>query len=181
MTSKVINSQSSKANNSTANSSLKLLLFDIGKLHLSLSVDQVQKVTKYQSVHSSGLNHVGISHLGNLAKGEAMQDVTIVDLHKKLFHTSQIDPSEGKGYFIITKPVVQGESLGIIVTKAPTLIDVPVEQIRVLPNSYRHADTLVIASHVTLIPQADNNSLTVFILDLQQLICVHYFANNDIK
>jgi purine-binding chemotaxis protein CheW len=110
-----------------------------------------------------------------------MQDVTIVDLHKKLFHTSQIDPSEGKGYFIITKPVVQGESLGIIVTKAPTLIDVPVEQIRVLPNSYRHADTLVIASHVTLIPQADNNSLTVFILDLQQLICVHYFANNDIK
>jgi purine-binding chemotaxis protein CheW len=135
----------------------------MGKLHLALSINQVQKVTRYQAVHSSGLNHVGITHLGD-------REVTIIDLHKKLFHTSEIDPSDAKGYFIITKPVLGGESLGIIIAQPPTLVDVPLEQIRVLPNSYRHADTLGIASHVALIPQDENKSLTVFILDLQQLI-----------
>ncbi|WP_319422323.1 hypothetical protein [Pleurocapsa sp. FMAR1] len=57
-----------------------------------------------------------------------------------------------------------------MVAESPSLIDVPAAQIRLIPNAYRQADTLKIASHVTVIPQDDNTALTVFILDLARLV-----------
>ena len=144
----------------TVSSTVKLLMFTVGKLNLALPILQVQKIVKQNEVHGSGLSHVNLAHL-------AEQEVAIVDLHQKLFKVP-LPQSDGRGYFIITKHVGQ-DILGILVAQAPNLVDVPQEQIRVLPNSYRHADTLEIASHVAIIPQ-DNASLTVFILDLTRLI-----------
>ena len=139
---------------------IKLLVFEIGKLTLALPILQVQKVVKQNKVHGSGLSHVNLTHL-------AEEEVAIVDLHQKLFGVS-LTQAEATGYFIITKNIA-GEPLGIVVSQAPTLIDVQREQIRLLPDSYRRADTLEIASHVAIIPQ-DNASLTVFILDLARLV-----------
>ncbi|MEM9274660.1 MAG: chemotaxis protein CheW, partial [Cyanobacteria bacterium P01_F01_bin.143] len=45
------------------NSSLKLVVFPVGKLTLSLPVEQVTKVTKYSPTHGSGLSHVNLTHL----------------------------------------------------------------------------------------------------------------------
>ncbi|MGL5796182.1 MAG: chemotaxis protein CheW, partial [Waterburya sp.] len=70
---------------------------------------------------------------------------------------------------IISKNIT-GEPLGIRVTEAPTLIDVPVAKIRLIPDSYRRADTLAIASHVAVIPQKNDTALTIFILDLKRLV-----------
>ena len=149
----------SNLDKSLATSSVvKLLIFTVGKLNLALPILQVQKIVKQDKVHGSGLSHVNLAHL-------AEQEVAIVDLHQKLF---QVPQPETNGYFIITKNV-GSEPLGILVSKAPNLVDVSQEQIRVLPNSYRHADTLEIASHVAMIPQ-DDASLTVFILDLARLV-----------
>ena len=142
------------------NSVLKLLVFEIGKLTLALPILQVQKVVKQNEVHGSGLSHVSLTHL-------AEQEVAIVNLHQKLFRVS-LTQAEATGYFIITKNIA-GEPLGIIVSQAPTLIDAPVEQIRLLPDSYRRADTLEIASHVAIIPQ-EKTPLAIFILDLLKLI-----------
>ncbi|GAB4532182.1 MAG: hypothetical protein Tsb0014_16370 [Pleurocapsa sp.] len=141
---------------------LKLLVFKMGILTLALPVKQVQKVIRRTEVHGSGLSYVHLSHLEE-------QEVAIVDLHRKLFKASQLNNTEEKGYFIITKNIT-GEPLGIIVNRTPTLIDVLVEQVRTLPNSYRRADTLEIASHVAVIPQNNETSLTIFILDLERLI-----------
>jgi purine-binding chemotaxis protein CheW len=55
------------------------------------------------------------------------------------------------------------------VSQAPTLIDLSLEQIRLLPDAYRRADTLKIASHVTVIPDK-NATKTIFILDLTSLV-----------
>lgn len=142
------------------NSLIKLLVFEIGKLTLALPILQVQKVVKQNEVHGSGLSHVNLAHL-------AEQEVAIIDLHRKLFGVS-ITQAEATGYFIITKNIA-GEPLGIVVSQAPTLIDIPIEQIRLLPDSYRRADTLEIASHVAIIPQNDA-TLTIFILDLSRLV-----------
>ena len=142
------------------NSLIKLLVFEIGKLTLALPILQVQKVVKQNEVHGSGLSYVNLTHL-------AEQEIAIVDLHQKLFGVS-LTQAEATGYFIITKNIA-GESLGIVVSQAPTLIDVQREQIRVLPDSYRRADTLSIASHVAIIPQNDTTS-TIFILDLSRLV-----------
>jgi purine-binding chemotaxis protein CheW len=149
--------------NNTTSSIIKLLVFEIESLSLALPVKQVQKVIRQTEVHGSGLSYVNLSHLED-------QEVTIVDLYRKLFKVSQpTNNSKEKGYFIITKNITS-EPLGIMVNKTPTLIDVLVEQVRTLPNSYRRADTLEIASHVAVIPQDKETALTIFILDLDRLI-----------
>ena len=145
----------------TINSSLKLVVFQIGKLTLSLPVEQVTKVTKFTPTYGSGLSYVNLTHLGE-------QEIPIIDLHHKLFKVSQNELSSAKGYFIITRNTT-GDSVGIRVLQTPTLLDVPFSHIRILPISYRHADTLEIASHVAVIPQDDETLQTIFILDLDCL------------
>jgi purine-binding chemotaxis protein CheW len=140
--------------------SIKLLVFEIGKLTLALPILQVQKVIKQLEVYGSGLSHVNLTHLPE-------QAIAIVDLHQKLFGAS-LTQSQSTGYFIISKNI-EGEPLGILVSQAPTLIDVSLEQIRLLPDAYRRADTLAIASHVTVIPNRDRIE-TIFILDLARLV-----------
>jgi chemotaxis signal transduction protein len=114
------------ANNAINNSLLKLLVFEVGKLVLALPIQQVQKVVRHNPIHGSGLSYVNLSHLGD-------QEVTVIDLHQKLFKVSQTETS-GTGYFIISKNVT-GEPLGIVVAQTPTIIDVPLAQIRTLPES----------------------------------------------
>lgn len=147
----------------TKNSLVKLLVFEIGKLTLALPILQVQKVIKQQDVHGSGLSHINLSHLQH-------QEIAIVDLHQKLFGVS-LTQSDSTGYFIIGKNSknVTDEPIGIVVKQTPTIIDIPLEQIRLLPDAYRRSDTLEIASHVTVITQSDKD-LTIFILDLTRLI-----------
>ena len=96
------------------------------------------------------------------------KEITVIDLHKKLFNISQIGKSGLGKYLIITKNS-RGEQFGIAIAAPPTLIDVPLPHIRALPESYRHADTLEIASHVTVIP-LEETSLTVFLLDVDRLL-----------
>jgi chemotaxis signal transduction protein len=141
--------------------SIKLLVFEIGKLTLALPILQVQKVVKQLEVYGSGLSHVNLTHLPE-------QEIAIVDLHQKLFGVS-LTQAEATGYFIICKNIA-GEPVGIIVSQAPTLIDVSLEQIRLLPDAYRRADTLEIASHVTVIPDQDVATKTIFILDVTRLV-----------
>ena len=140
---------------------LKLLIFNIGSLNLALPVEFVVKVVNYTNIYSSGLNHLGMAHVGD-------REITIIDLHRRLFQTSQIPQSGEKAYFIVARNN-RGEEFGILVTKTPSLIDVPSSQIRALPRSYRGADTLEIASHVAVIPEEDT-SVTIFILDTDMLL-----------
>ncbi|GFE70380.1 chemotaxis protein CheW [Chroococcus sp. FPU101] len=154
----------------------KFLLFDVEKLHLALSVDLVQKVINYTPVFGSGLSSFGVAHIDN-------QEITVIDLHQQFFKTSSEiavgrgvqapefdsgDSPSQKGYLILTKTTI-GETFALWVTQAPTLIDVSLSQIRLLPESYRRADTLGSASHVMLIP-SENKTMTVFILDVDHLI-----------
>ena len=160
MSNLIVDSGLNISNKVNTNTLIKLLVFEIGKLTLALPILQVQKVIKQDRVHGSGLSYVNLTHLPE-------QEIAIVDLHQKLFGVS-LTQAESTGYFIISKNIT-GEPLGIVVAQAPTLIDVPLQQIRLLPDSYRRADTLEIASHVTVYSRGDD-SQTVFILDLTRLV-----------
>ena len=160
MSNLTVNLNSNSSSSTKNNSSVKLLVFEIGKLTLALPILQVQKVVKQSEVQGSGLSYVNLAHLND---GE----IAVVDLHQKLFGVS-LNAAEVGEYFMITKEV-KGEPLGITVAKPPSLIDQPLTQIRLLPNSYRRADTLEIASHVTVVSE-DERSTTIFILDLEKLI-----------
>ncbi len=146
----------------TSNSYLKIVVFTIGKLTVALPVAKVKKVTKKSTIYSSGLTHVHLTHIDQ-------QEITVIDLHQKLFKVSQSQLDREKEYLIITKSLI-GEPLGIVVNETPILMDIPLTQIRTIPNTYRQADTLGIASHVAVIPQEDDTSKTIFILDLERLV-----------
>ena len=138
---------------------LKLVSFQIGSLNVALRIDAVKKIINRTTVYSSGLNHLGMAHVGN-------QEITVVDLHKRLFNVSQIQESGTQGYLILTKS--KSEPFGILVTETPTLMDVSLSHLRVLPESYRRADTLEIASHVAVIPPP--TEMTVFLLDVERIL-----------
>jgi purine-binding chemotaxis protein CheW len=141
--------------------SIKLLQFSVGKLQLALPVAPVRKVIRHIPVHGSGSSAFGIAHVEDT-------EITVVDLPRILFKTPRSPGPEWKGYLILALNST-GETLGLWVEETPSLLDIPLSRLRVLPESYRRSDTLAIASHVTVI-ERDGLSLTVFLLDLERLL-----------
>ncbi len=141
--------------------SLKLIVFGMGSLNLALRIESVYKVVNHTPIYGTGLKPVGVAHVGD---GE----VTVVDLYRQFFKTSPSKESEPGGYLVIVKNTT-GELYGIPVPHTPLLLEVPLSQIRVLPESYRRADTLGVASHVAVIPQ-EVAPLTIFLLDVDLLL-----------
>jgi chemotaxis signal transduction protein len=141
---------------------LKCILFKVGKLTLGLSMQSVSKVVNMPKVYSSGLYPIGITSVGNL-------ELTIIDLHQRLFQTPLKLESSQKGYLILmTTP--SRDWLGIPVAETPALQEIPLPQIRVLPESYRRSDTLSIASHMAKIVEADGEEKMAFLLDVECLV-----------
>jgi purine-binding chemotaxis protein CheW len=141
---------------------IKLLVFPIGSLNVALSIDQVQKVINYSTVMGSGLNHYGLVNIGN-------EEVTVIDLHQKLFKAPQTFNAEDKKYLLLAENSIN-ETFAILIKNSPELYDVQTNIIRTLPESYRRADTLQIASHVFIIDQNEPTEKTVFILDPNELV-----------
>jgi len=146
---------------SSSTEKVKLLVFSIGTFNTALHIDTVEKVVNYNQVFSSGLNHFGLVNLGD-------KEITVIDLHKKLFNTPQILSGEGKKYLLLANNS-SNETFGILISEAPELYDIPLNTIRVLPASYRQADTLKIASHVIVFKE-DEQEKTIFLLDPDELI-----------
>ena len=163
MTNTLIKSTSSfkHFNTRDAVASLKVLVFAIDNLKLALRIENVYKVLNQTPVYGSGFNGVGIAHVGD-------REVTVVDLHRRLFQSSITNEASKAGYLIIAQNT-QGELYGIPVAVVPALMEIPLSSIRVLPESYRHANILGFASHVAVIPKVEA-PLTIFLLDVDQLL-----------
>ncbi|MGI0482811.1 chemotaxis protein CheW [Geminocystis sp. CENA526] len=140
---------------------VKLLIFSIGNLNVALHIDTVQKVVNYTTIFGSGLNYYGLVNIDG-------KEITVIDLHKRLFNTPQILTSEDKKYLLLAINS-EGETFGILIKSTPELYDISLDTIRELPLSYRRADTLKIASHVTVMEEEDQQK-TIFILDPDELI-----------
>jgi chemotaxis signal transduction protein len=153
------NSELSKA--SQVASLLKLIVFDMGSLKLALRIESVYKIVNYTATYGTGFGAVGVAHLGE-------SEITVVNLHRRFFKSSQSDESHQSSYLVVVQHPT-GELYGIPVSQTPTLLEVPVSLIRVLPESYRRADTLDVARHVAVIPQ-EEEPLTIFLLDVDRLL-----------
>jgi purine-binding chemotaxis protein CheW len=140
---------------------LKLIVFEMGSLNLALPIDSVYKVLNYTPIYGSGINQVGVTHVGEF-------EVTVVDLYQRFFKSISTKETETGGYLVLVQNTT-GELYGIPVAETPVLMEVSLSQVRVLPESYRRADTLDVASHVAVIPQ-ETAPLTVFVLDVDLLL-----------
>ena len=142
-------------------SSLPLIVFKIGTLNLALRVESVYKVVEYKPIDGSDLNPFGVTTIGE-------RQVTIVDLYRRFFRLDQ-NSEYFPGEYLVIVCNTGGELYGIIVNDTPKFLEVPLSSIRVLPESYRRANTLGVASHVAIIPQ-QAEKLTVFVLNLDLLL-----------
>ena len=136
---------------------IKVLVFSIGSLNLGLRIESIYKVLNSIQIFGSGLNGVGIAHVGD-------REVTVLDLQQRLFSSNSTHETLQGAYLIVIQ-TRESELYGIPVETVPALIDVPLSTIRVLPESFRHANTLGIASHVAVISNSET-SLTLFLLDI---------------
>lgn len=151
--------QQSQSRDSAA--SVKMIVFTIGNFDLALPVEIVHKVLNQIPVYGSGLNGVGIAHIGD-------SEVTVIDLHRQLFQSSIINEAGQKGYLLVIH-TKDGELYGIPVSSVPALMDLPIASIRVLPESYRSGDILGIATHVCYLPK-EEPPLTIFLVNPEQML-----------
>lgn len=150
-----------KSNFTDAVASLKVIFFKTGNVNLALRIETVYKVLNQAPVYGSGNNKVGIAHIGD-------REVTVVDLDEQLFNPNINNQASNKHYLVIAQNS-KGELYGIPVAEVPVLREIPLSSIRVLPESYRHADILGLASHVAVIPDVEP-PVTVFMLDVEQML-----------
>lgn len=139
----------------------KLVTFQIGTLTLALPIAAVYKVVNLAPIHGSGLHPVGVTAIGD-------HNYTVIDLHQQIFQTRATLAPSASGYLILVQ-LATGELLGIPVTEAPSLIEVPLSLVRILPASYRRSDTLAIASHIVMLSDGETDQ-TIFVLDVNSLI-----------
>jgi purine-binding chemotaxis protein CheW len=140
---------------------VKIVMFKMGEYNLALHVNSVAKVLPQTVVYGSGQNGVGLIHLSD-------REVTVVDLQRRLFQSgSDLDPAK-RGYLMLVQNQ-QGELYAIPVAQVPTLMDIPISCVRVLPESYRSADIFGFATHVAVIP-ATEPPLTIFMVDADRLL-----------
>lgn len=134
--------------------SQKVIVFGMGNVNLALPIDTVYKVVNQIPVYGGGLSGVGITHIGD-------REVTVVELHRRFFAPM--------GSYLIVIKNRQGELYGIPIVQVPALMEIPQSSLRVLPESYRHADIFGFATHVAVIFEVEP-PMTIFLLDVDQLL-----------
>ena len=150
-----------QASRSDRIASVKMIVFTVGTFNLALPIEIVYKVLNQIPVYGSGLNGVGIAHVGDL-------EVTVIDLHRQLFQSSIINETAKKGYLLILHSK-STDLYGIPVSSVPALMDLPLASIRVLPESYRSGDILQMATHVCYLPE-EEPPLTIFLVNPEQML-----------
>jgi chemotaxis signal transduction protein len=164
MNSTLMNTQFPLANISQKNTSLhnmKVVVFPIGSLNCAINIFSIYKVVKSTRFYGEDNNWVSMTRVGD-------REVTILDLRRRLF-PNELGEATSTQVYIIVLQNSQGDLYGIPVNGIPSLIDLAVDQIRVLPDSFRQANALGIASHVAIVPQS-SESLTLFLLDTEFLL-----------
>jgi chemotaxis signal transduction protein len=138
----------------SSQTTLSILVAPFGNLALAVSMAGVQKVIRTPEIYKSGERSLGVARFEE-------REVIVVDLHQKIYGTA--NPQYEK-YVIVTE-IPSGQLYGILCTQLPTLVTLPLEELRPLPEDYRKRDPLGIASHVAAIAH-NGGTQTIFLVDL---------------
>jgi hypothetical protein len=120
----------------------ELIVFDIGKVSFGIPMTKIDRV----------INKAAIEQDFQIG-----QNIEILDLHYRLFEISIANPT--------AMAIFNGDKLyAIPIDTTPTLIEVPLDLIRIIPAEFRANNPLGIASYIAII-YTTNSELTIFILD----------------
>ncbi|WP_287129499.1 hypothetical protein [Candidatus Cyanaurora vandensis] len=137
---------------------LKILVLAIGEINLGLRIEQVHRVMVHPAVFGQKGERLGVTEVD-------AQAVTVVDVQRQIApHLVAVQPS-----YLVLGRGRGGELYGLPLALAPILVEVPLTQVRALPDSYRRNERLGIASHVAIVQHEEQN-LTLFLVDLDRLV-----------
>jgi chemotaxis signal transduction protein len=124
-------------------SKIELIIFDIGEVSFGIPITKIDRI----------ISNVHLDQDHTLT-----ENFTILDLHDRLTGISIVNPTA-----IAIFTTDQQQSFGIPIDTVPTLLAVPLEVIRTIPNEFRITSPLGIASHLAIVPMS-MTQLTIFIL-----------------
>ena len=136
---------------------LKVLVFEIADHFFALPIGVIFKVINCPPITYTAERGLGIADF------EA-QTVTVVNLAQRLSPQSMDVPTSNERFLLLTQ-TRQGELCGIAIDKSPALIEIPLENIRPLPLSYRQMKPFSIATHIAVLPDSEG-SRQIFLLGM---------------
>jgi chemotaxis signal transduction protein len=122
---------------------LELVVFDLAKVSFGIPMTKIKRI----------VSSVFIGEDFSLT-----QNVEILDLHHRL---AGIEISNPQAIAIFTSN--DRQLYGIPLDTVPTLMSIPLDRIRTLPDDFRSTSPLGVASHIAVIPNS-TTALTIFIL-----------------
>ncbi|WP_051470127.1 chemotaxis protein CheW [Fischerella sp. PCC 9605] len=138
----------------------KFIAFTVADYRLALPIKAVLKVVTCPPKTDRKLSKMGLIQVSRYM-------IRVLDLHQHL-GLEDLRQLPDQPFLVIT-PNSQGELCGIPVCEPPDLIELPLETIRQLPQSYRQSGVLEIASHAIAISQQEITT-TIFLLDMPQVL-----------
>ncbi|MBZ8183271.1 chemotaxis protein CheW [Oscillatoria salina] len=143
----------------SATENCKVIVFTIDSYWLALPITNVLKIINTPPLVNAKQNHLSLVHIGDRV-------LTILNLQQML---NLSNPEAGKiGKFLLILQLTTSEIAGIPLDEPPSLLELPLAEIRPIPESYRQSTSLKIASHVALVSQEETTQ-EVFLLDLEKL------------
>ncbi|MEC4986447.1 MAG: chemotaxis protein CheW [Oscillatoria sp. PMC 1068.18] len=143
----------------SATDTCKVIVFTIDNYWLALPITNVLKIINTPPLVNAKQNHLSLVHIGDIV-------LTILNLQQMLNLSHSETPKIGK--FLLILQLTTGEIAGIPLDEPPSLLELPLVEIRSLPESYLQSTSLKIASHVALICQEETPQ-ELFILDLEKI------------
>jgi len=138
----------------------KFIVFKIADYFLALPMSDVLKVVNFPV--GSNLGSMGLVQLGR-------HMIRVLDLHQQL-GSSNISSLANNPPFLLIIRNPQGELCGIAVDDTPNLIELPLEMMYAVPQSYGQSSIMEIVSH-TVVLSEEEVTTTIFLLDLKRLFC----------
>ncbi len=139
-------------------STLRVMSFKVGHLHLALSLEGVQKVIPKPTVLKGNQPFLGLTQIDD-------QEIIVLDLYQRILGTAA---PENTGFLVIFQAKLN--TYGLTTASLPAMQEIPLETIRPVPTDYRDRDALGIAAQMAEIPQGDAQSITLLLLDPDALL-----------
>lgn len=142
----------------TRTETLKMLVFPLSHLYLSVKLAGVKKVIPTPEIFKSGNEVMGITHFEE-------REAIVLDLHQAIY---QCPAQKHQGFLVVID--INEQLYGITVEALPEMKELPLDELKPIPVEYRERDTLGIADFMTQVNLQNGRTITTFLLDSDRLL-----------
>ncbi len=146
---------------------IRIVTFHICNYLFGLAVESVNKIIPCPALNLNFQEGVSAIDLEE-------QTITIIDLRFQFSDREskeEIASSQSENCLLILIQTITGENCGILIEKAPLIVEVPLKNIRPVPLSYGEIGKLSFVSHMAILSEGEaKETVKIFLLGMNQII-----------